>query len=79
MVWSRDHSPRFSYVRDGRPRGVFSYSPFSWRSPSRRQPERSSKARAEGEDAARKEMMMYGGAALGVVAVGALVWMAAKK
>ena len=33
MVWSHEHSPRFSYVRDGRPRGVFSYAPAFWADP----------------------------------------------
>lgn len=82
MTWGHDHSPRFSYVRDFRPRGVFSYSPAFWSNPH------AGRARAagakesgirEGEEAARKQMMMTGGAVLGIVAVGALVWMAAKK
>ena len=34
---------------------------------------------AKGEAEGRKQSMMVGGTILGVVAVGALVWMAAKK
>ncbi len=83
MVWSHEHSPRFSYGRDFRPRGVFSYSPAFWANPhaamAQRSRSRARNARAEGEDDGRKQMMMTGGIVLGVVAVGALVWMAAKK
>ena len=80
MVWGHEHSPRFSYVRDFRPRGVFSYSPAFWGSANR---SRAAHAKEEGvkqgEDAAKKQMMMVGGGILGVVAVGALIYIAAKK
>ena len=79
MVWSHDHSPRFSYGRDFRPQGVFSYAPAFWGRPQAGGVARAEKARSEGEDAGRREMFMMVGGALGVVAVGALVWMAAKK
>lgn len=82
MTWGHAHMPRFSYARDFRPSGVFSYSPAFWGAPMR---DRSSSraARVEGENKGeaegRKQAMMVGGTILGVVAVGALVWMAAKK
>jgi hypothetical protein len=87
MVWSHDHSPRFSYGRDFRPRGFFSYSPMFWQDPMATARARSdsraarveTRARAEGEAEASKNFMMVGGAILGTVAVGALVFMAAKK
>lgn len=73
MAWGHSHRPRFSYARDFRPSGVFSYSPAFWRAP-RRDPQ----ARAKGEEEGRKQAMMVGGTILGVVAVGALIWIAAK-
>lgn len=80
MVWGHAHQPRFSYARDFRPSGVFSYSPAFWGAPARG---RARAARTEGEikgeAEGRKQAMMVGGTILGVVAVGALVWMAAKK
>jgi hypothetical protein len=79
MVWSHEHSPRFSYVRDFRPRGVFSYAPAMWGHPRARDAHAKEEGIKEGEQTAQKQMMMVGGAILGVVAVGALVYMAAKK
>lgn len=81
MVWSHEHSPRFSYARDFRPRGYFSYAPMfdPWAASRARSSRAESRARAEGEAGATRQMMMVGGAILGTVAVGALVLMAAKK
>ena len=62
---------RFSYARDFRP-SVFSYGPRAW--PARH-------ARVVKETAptdTSKQAMIAGGVVLGMVAVGALVWMAAK-
>ena len=79
MVWGHAHSPRFSYHGDFRPSGVFSYAPAFWgRSPLKRRGDKAQDL-LKGEESGRKEMMMVGGAILGAVAVGALVWMAAKK
>jgi hypothetical protein len=86
MVWSHDHSPRFSYGRDFRPRGVYSYGPGFWADPMAaasarrsRTTEVAERARASGEQAGRNEMFMIGGAILGTVAVGALILLVAKK
>jgi hypothetical protein len=82
MVLPHGHHSRFSYGRDFRPNGLFSYSPAFWGAP-RRDRARSEAAKAEGmmagEVAGRNQAMMVGGAILGVIAVGALVWVAAKK
>ena len=78
----RDRTPRFSYSRDSRPNGVFSYSPAFWGNPHAPR-ERAAAAKTQGflqgEDAGKKQAMMFGGVALGVVAVGALIYIAAKK
>lgn len=75
----RERSPRFSYGMDFHPSGVFSYQPSFW--PQQRPHGGSSRVAAtlKGKEMGKKEMLMIGGAVLGVVAVGALVWMAAKK
>ena len=69
------HSPRFSYVRDFKPR-MFSYA--EWARPRvERRVQSNMAARAVNEST--KQAMMVGGAVLGVVAIGALVYIAAKK
>jgi len=73
------HRSRFSYGRGYGPSGVFSYSPVFWGNPYRSR----ARGRAEGvmigEQKGMKEALMVGYAIAGVVAVGALIWMAAKK
>jgi hypothetical protein len=83
MVGGHDHDhsiPRFSYERQGAFRGPspYSYSPSHWRGangPYRR----GMTARMSQEDAAMKTALYVGAGALGVVGVGALIWLIAKK
>ena len=79
MVWGFAHRPRFSYVRDFRPSGVFSYSPAFWPAPRREARRGGTRWEDRGKAEGHKQAMMVGGTILGVVAVGALVFMAAKK
>ena len=78
MVGRHSRSPRFSYVRDFSSNIPFSYSPmFRGRGP--RAGAVAARAEQKGENEGRKQAFMVGGAVLGVVAVGALIYIAAKK
>lgn len=79
MVWSHEHSPHFSYARDARPRGYFSYAPAFWSQGPARAARAEEHGRKEGFAEANKQMLIVGGAILGTIAVGAIVVMAAKK
>ncbi len=78
MVWSREHSPHFNYSgHGGSPHNMFSYSPFFKSHPIRKL--RKEVREAESREESLRTAIYVGAGTLGIVGVGALIWMAAKK
>ena len=75
MVWGHDHSPRYNYHSDYKPRGVYSYSPQFWRrAAGGRMPSAVLPA-----DESMRTAVYVGAGALGLVAVGSLIYLMARK
>ncbi len=80
MVWGHDHRPSYNYSHRHSPRNVYSYSPQFWRHAHPAQTVVVNRRAREGEsDTAMRTAVYVGAGALGVIGVGALIWMLAKK
>ena len=75
------HSPHYNYSGHSSPRGVYSYQPQFWRQSHPPQTVVVNRGAREGEDnsTAMRTAVYVGAGALGIVGIGALIYLIAKK
>lgn len=83
MPWGHEHRPSYNYGGRQSPRNVYSYSPQFWRHahpPAKTVVvNRRGGAREDGTDNSMRTAVYVGAGALGLVGVGALIYIIAKK
>lgn len=80
MVWGHEHRPSYNYAGHQSPRNVYSYTPQFWRHAHPTQTVVvNRKAREDEADNSMRTAVYVGAGVLGLVGVGALIYMIAKN